>query len=156
MTRLLALLLPVLLVGCAPKFVTPPTVPPGEARVEELPLPPDGMTEPLPEGIPTEERIEAVEAGDEASFAGLLVSEAVAVRYDLLRVRYPELRVRYEQDRKVWAAHRELYETRLQLADKAIRDLQPSWWERNAVSLGLLGGVTLGVLATVAAATAAN
>jgi hypothetical protein len=144
------------LAACTPKFVTPPTVPPGEARVELQPLPPDALAEMLPEGIPDDNRVEALEEKDKAPFAGVLVGEGVAARHALLRARYPELRVRYEQDRKVWAAHRELYETRLHLADKAIHDLQPSWWDRNAFSLGLLGGISLGVLTGVAAAAASN
>lgn len=151
-----AALLLLVVAACTPKFVTPPTVPPGEARVEQQPLPPDAMIEGLPEGIPEDDRIEALEAQNRAPFAGVLLGEGAAARYAILKSRYPELRVRYEQDRKVWAAHRELYEVRLQLADKAIHDLQPSWWDRNAFSLGLLGGVTLGVLTGVAAAAVAN
>jgi hypothetical protein len=146
-----ALLLAVMLVGCAPKFVTTPTVPPGEARVEVLPLPPDGRSEPLPEGFADDQRVEAVEEGGKAPFSGLLFGEGRAARGDLVLTRYAELRTRYEQDRKVWEAHRELYETRLRLADEAIRDLQPGWWERNALSLGVVGGLVLGVVVGVTA-----
>ena len=135
----------VALAACTPKFVTPPTVPPGEARVELQPLPPDAMVEALPEGIPEDDRIEALEEKDKAPFAGVLVGEGVAARYALLRARYPELRVRYEQDRKVWGAHRTLYEERLRLADLAIQDLQPSWWDLNKLSIGFLGGVLGGL-----------
>ena len=155
-TRAVALLLLPVLVACAPRYTTPPTVPPGESRVEDQTLPPDAQTEPLPEGIPDDQRVEPMEEGQPAPFPGVLLGEGRSARLSIVDSRYDELRVRYEQDRRVWSAQRELYETRLALADKAIRDLQPSWWQRNALSLGILGGVTLGVLATVAAASATN
>lgn len=142
--------------GCSLKYVTPPTVPPGEARVEERVLPPDPETEPLPEGIPDDQRVESMEKGDKAPFDGLLIGEGKAARASNYKTRYIELRTYYTSDRKVWAAHRELYETRLVLADKAIRDLQPSWWDRNAASLGVIGGLVLGVALTAAGVALAN
>ncbi len=142
--------------GCSLKYVTPATVPPGEARVEDRALPPDPATEPLPEGIPEDQRAEALDQGDKAPFSGLLIGEGKAARALNFKIRYVELRADYIADRKVWAAHRELYETRLVLADKAIRDLQPSWWDRNAASLGVIGGLVLGVALTGAAAALAN
>jgi hypothetical protein len=62
----------------------------------------------------------------------------------LFKIRYRELRTNYVADRKVFAAHRELYETRLELADKAIQKLQPSWWDQHKTELGVLGGFILG------------
>jgi hypothetical protein len=50
----------------------------------------------------------------------------------------------------VWAAHRELYEKRLQLADQAIQKLQPTWWERHKLQLGVVGGFVLGSALTIA------
>lgn len=133
-----------LLSGCGIKYVLPPTVPPGEARVEARVLPPDPETEPLPDGIPNDQRVEALEAGDIAPFPGSLIGEGKAAKILNYKIRYVELRADYVADRKVWAAHRELYETRLVLADKAIKDLQPSWWDRNQLLFGVVGGVLLG------------
>jgi hypothetical protein len=148
--RSATILLMLLAFGCGTKYVLPPTVPPGEARVEERPLPPDPATEPLPAGMVEENKVEGLEQGDPAPFPGILVSEDRATRDGYFRIRYPELRKQYEGDQQVWKAHRELYETRLVLADQAIRDLQPTWWERNAFSLGLFGGSVLGTALTVA------
>lgn len=144
------------LFACTPKYVTPATVPPGEARVEQTPLPPDAQTEALPPEFGTDQRSEGLEVGVKSPFSGILLGEALAARYQLIDTRYKELRVVATQDRAVWKAHRELYETRLQLADKAIRDLQPGWWERNAFSLGIVSGTFLGVMAGIAVALMAE
>lgn len=112
-------------------------------------MPSDAQTVPLPEGIPDDQRVEAIEQGVAAPFPGVLMGEGRAARLSLVSTGYDEMRVLYEQDKKVWTAQRELYETRLALADKAIHDLQPSWWTQHAFSLGLVGGLTLGVAAAV-------
>lgn len=151
-----ALIVALAVTGCSLKYVTPATVPPGEARVEDRPLPPDPETEVLPEGIPNDQRVEPMEKGDKATFDGLLIGEGKAAKFERYNSRYKELRVDYLADRKVWAAHRELYETRLIQADKAIHELQPSWWDRNAASLGVIGGLVLGVAMTAAGVALAN
>jgi hypothetical protein len=170
--RHIALVLALASSACVNKYVTPPTVPVGEKRVEAIPLPPDPATEDmgtfckssgLPESPPcpdaaalNDQRVEPLEQGDPAPFAGLIFGEGRVYRDGLYRIRYRELRSNYEADRKVWVAHRELYETRLGLADKAIRDLQPNWWERNAFTLGVFGGTTLGIVMSVAIFAVAN
>jgi hypothetical protein len=155
--RHIALVLALASSACVNKYVTPPTVPVGEKRVEAIPLPPDPATEDmgtfckssgLPESPPCPD---AAALNDQRVFG-----EGRVYRDGLYRIRYRELRSNYEADRKVWVAHRELYETRLGLADKAIRDLQPNWWERNAFTLGVFGGTTLGIVMSVAIFAVAN
>ena len=144
--------------ACGGVQSTRPTVPDTVVkRVEQQPLPPDPADEPLPDGIPPGEWVEPVEAGACAGKAppcpeksGILVSEARAVRDAKYRVRYKELRKNYEADRVVWGAHRELYEERLKLADREIQDLQPNWWDRNKLQIGVVGGVIIGIATSVA------
>lgn len=150
--RPLVLLLPLFL-ACASTLPTPPTV--AEAkRVEVAPLPPDPQEDKLDAAIPKGEWVEPQEASSCTpgcpAKSGILVSEERAVRDGLYRIRYRELRTNYTADRKVWAAHRELYEKRLQLADQAIQKLQPTWWERHKLQLGVVGGFVLGSALTIA------
>jgi hypothetical protein len=153
------LIVVLLLWGCTPPPALLPTVR-VDKRVEEEVLPPDPQTEPL-EGIPSEEWVLALEAGACAgvtgtcpSRSGILMSEGSAARFGLFKLRYIELRKLFEEDRLVWRAHRELYEERLKLADKAIQDLQPSWWDRHKGELGLVGGFLLGAATTIAIVSA--
>jgi hypothetical protein len=153
-----------LVCACAGYKPYVPTVPEGTKRVESTPLPPDPAKEPLPDGFAKGEWVEPLEAGScldkkgettaEAvpcpARSGIAVSEERAYRDGLYRVRYKELRTTCEADRQVWGAHRELYEGRLKLADQAIQDLQPKWWDRHKFQIGTIGGIILGVAATVA------
>lgn len=145
---------------------TPPTVPTTlTSRVEERALPVDPGEEALPQGIPVAEWVEPQEAG--ACFdqrgtvqpgvglpcparAGILVSEGRAARDGLYRVRYRELRTHYQGDRQVWMVQRELYETRLRLADQRIREMQPTWWQQNgayvALGVGLVAGLGVSIV----------
>jgi hypothetical protein len=143
-----------------------PTVPNSVIkRVEERELPPDPGEEKIPEEIPKGNWVEPIEKGECLdvngtpdpdtvrpcpSKSGIAVSEERAFRDGLYRVRYKQLRKLYVADRDVWSAHRELYEERLKLADKAIHDLQPSWFDRNKMQLGVIGGVVLGIATSVA------
>lgn len=150
--RPFVLLLPLFL-ACASTLPTPPTVP-VEKRAEEQPLPADPEEEKLDPNVPKGVWVEPQEANSCATGcpakSGILVSEERAVRDGLYRIRYRELRTNYTADRKVWAAHRELYEKRLQLADQAIQKLQPTWWERHKLQLGVVGGFVLGSALTIA------
>ena len=156
--RLLSLACACALVGaCASYKPYMPTVPEGTKRVEVTPLPPDPAEEPLPDGFAKGEWVEPLEAGgclDQPQpcpkRSGIAVSEERAWRDGLFRLRYKELRRAYEADRSVWGAHRELYEERLKLADHAIQDLQPSWWERHDWQIGVMGGIIAGVATTIA------
>jgi len=155
MTRHLVFSALLVLTACRPLLPTAPTVPPGERRVEDTPLPPDPKDLPvvLPEGGDSTEWTESIEVGQHVDRAGILISEGYAGRVALFKIGYKELRTYYEADRSVWRAHRDLYETRLRLGDVAIQELQPSWWDNNKFSLGVMGGfvvgtaVVLGVLA---------
>jgi hypothetical protein len=135
-----------------------------ERRIEEEALPPNPETEPLEGNFPPEEWVEPIEIGmctrpstptrpsspaPCPDKSGILVSEAKAARLTLTKFRYAELRKLFESDIVVWKAHRELYEERLKLADRAIQDLQPSWWDRHKGELGLVGGFLLGAAATL-------
>ena len=149
-----------LLASCATPPVTPPTIPPGNGRVEETALPDDATKATLPPGTPAGDWVEALEAGscwdikgvkvpDAATpcpaRSGIVISEERAARSILIKRGYDELRNIYQADRRVWREQRNLYETRLQLADKAIRDLQPDWLQRHALTLGAVGGFLVGV-----------
>lgn len=155
------------MVACAgPPRAYVPTVPDSVMkRVEGRELPPDPATESLPEGLPAGDWVEPIEKGecldDDGTpdlsaprpcplRSGIAVSEERAYRDGLFRARYRELRENYKADRMVWGAHRELYETRLEAADKVIQNLQPNWWDRNKLQLGLVGGVVLGIATTIA------
>jgi hypothetical protein len=145
------LILALFLAACGP-LPTPPTVAESK-RVELAPLPPDPAEEKLEGNVPRGDWVEPQEANSCTAGcpakAGILVSEERAVRDGLYRVRYRELRLTYTADRQVWQAHRELYEKRLQLADQAIQKLQPSWWDRHKVALGVIGGFVLGSALTI-------
>lgn len=142
-----------------------------EKRVETRPLPPDPATEALPPGTPPGDWAQAQEVGECfdkngkalpgapspcPAKAGLLLSEAKVARDVMYRIRYPELRKSYEADRAVWAAQRELYETRLNDAQKALHDAEPNWFQRNAGQLGVVGGFVLGAGMAVAIVFAVN
>jgi len=153
-------------VACAGPRVYVPTVPDSVIkRVEERELPPDPEKEKIPEEIPKGEWVEPINKGECLDTAGtpdteatrpcpakdgIAMSEETAYRSGLIKIRYRELRKTYEADRMVWSAHRELYEERLKLADKAIHDLQPTWWDRNKLQFGVVGGLVLGVATSVA------
>ena len=173
MMRAFAVLL-VLSVGCAsaPKVVTEPTV--AERKwAEERDLPPDPGEEELPEGLGPDFPPEAVEVGqcspDEAEGseeaqgpcpdkAGILISEQKAARIKLYQIRYKELRKTYEADRSLWRAHRELYETKLELALKELKRTEEraerSWWEKHDGTIGLGVGVVVGSALAVGIAAA--
>lgn len=154
------------LAACAGPRIQVPTVPDSVIkRVEARELPPDPAVEPIPDSIPSGDWVVSIEKGEclDASGtpevgatnpcpakAGLVISEERAYRSALYRIRYRELRKTYESDRMVWSAHRELYEERLKLAGKALEDMQPNWLDRNKLSLGLMGGVVLGIATSVA------
>jgi len=158
--------IPVLILACAcatPRVVAPTVAP--EHQFEKEPLPPDPETEKLDGNIPAGDWVEPLEAGSCVdgsgkpvagapkpcpARSGIALSEAKSARFGLYKIRYKELRVDYESDRKVWAAQRELYEKRLQLADQAIQDLQPTWWDRHKAEFGVIGGFMLGTVMTVA------
>lgn len=153
-------------VGCAGPRPYVPTVPESATkRVEKAPLPPDPAEEELPAEVSKGDWVEPLEEADCLnsdgtprkgaprpcpSRSGIAVSEERAFRDAKYRIRYRELRRNYEADREVWGAHRELYEERLKLADQAIQDLQPSWWDRHKFQLGVIGGIVLGVASSVA------
>lgn len=162
MRKLLAVLA---LVGCTSAPPLPPTIP-EERRVELEPLPPDPEDEVLPANVPTVEWVEPLEVN--ACFDpstgkavnkpcpaknGIAMSEAKAIKLGFYKIRYREMRTNYASDRKVFGAQRELYETRLKLADKAIQDLQPSWLDKHKAELGIFGGFILGVGTVIAAQT---
>jgi hypothetical protein len=153
--RYLALILPLFL-ACAGTLPTTPTVPVGEKRVETVPLPPDPEAEKLADNVPRGDWVEPQEAGSCApspacpAKAGILVSEERASRDALFRIRYRELRTNYVSDQKVWGAQRALYEERLKLADQAIQQAQPGWFQRHGFQLGVVGGFLLGSVLTIA------
>lgn len=119
-------------------------------------LPPDPEAQPLPKNIPPDEWVESIEAREIAPRPGILLSEARSYRDGLYRIYYKALRDLDQQDRKVWGTHRALYENRLGEALTEIERLQPNWWERNALVVGLASGFVLGTLATIGVVAVVN
>lgn len=145
-----------MVVSCTSVTPLPPTIP-AEHRVENDPVPPDPETETLDPKMSSADWVEPLDSGSCHDAAGRLLvkpcptrsgiamSESKAARFGLFKIRYRELREVLIADRKVFGAQREVYETRLQLADKAIRDLQPGWIDQHKAELGLIGGFVLGI-----------
>lgn len=136
-----------------------------DRRPETRPLPPDPSAETLPTGTQTNaDWVEPLEAGSCLDAqgrpladaprpcpvrSGIAVGEARAARDAMYRIRYRELRLVYESDREVWGVQRSLYEGQLGRADQHIRSLQPSWFQQNALGLGIAGGFMLGAAACI-------
>lgn len=118
-------------------------------RPESKPLPPNPREEKLDGEFSMPEWVEAIEQGEAAPRAGILISESRAARDALFRARYDELRRYYDADRMVWGAHRAYYEERLSKADVEIQRLQPTWWSSHAESIFLVGGILVGMAATI-------
>lgn len=161
--RHIAFLAAIWLAGCATTQAAPTIPNKPSSRVEAQPLPPDPETEEV-EGLDPADWVVPLEAascidsnGDVTEEAtrpcpdrsGIAVSEGRAVRDKLYRIRYKELRLNYEADRKVWAAQRELYEQRLQDANKLLEEAQPSWFQQHALEIGVLSGSVLGAAMAV-------
>lgn len=132
--------------GCASAPAPlPPTVP-VDRRSEEVALPPDPKDTKIPDAenwqIP-------LEVGNCAEKPGIFISEAKAERCRLYKIRYDELRTNYVADRSAWKAQRELYETRLVLADTEIQKLQPGWFQRHGFYVGGTLGFVLGVVTVI-------
>jgi hypothetical protein len=148
----------IFMIGCGGFAPYKPTVPDSaRKRIEVRPLPPDPATEKLPEGFPKGDWVipyEAKECREKPEecpqISGILISESRAYFDAMYRVRYKELRKTFEADRSVMGVHRELYESRLELADREIQNLQPGWWDRHKFQIGVVGGIVLGVAASVA------
>jgi hypothetical protein len=130
--------------------------------VERRPLPVHPEAEALPESIPKGESVEPLEAAscvDEAgklqgsgacpARSGLLISEERAFRDALFRIRYKEMRSLYDADRQVWGAQRELYEERVSSLHDALRQAQPTFFEKYALQFGVVGGFLIGAGLTV-------
>jgi hypothetical protein len=131
----------------------PPAIPKAK-WVEEKPLGEDAAKTklPLPKGADATERVEAIEEGAAAPFAGVVVNEARALRDAQFRIAYPGMRERYEADRGVFSAHRLFYETQLAQAEDEVSKLQPSWWDEHKGDLAFVGGFILGAALTAGAA----
>ena len=169
-TRWTALLM-VWLVGCA-TAAQPQYLVHTDHQPETRALPADPATEPLPSGAPANsDFVEPSEPGSCLDAqghiaadaprpcpnrAGIVVGETRAVRDGLFRLRYRELRVLYEADRQVWTAHRTLYEGQLQRADQHIQSLRPTWWQNNALGLGIGCGFLVGAVSVIAVLAVTN
>lgn len=140
-----------------------------EAR--ELPVDPDH--ESIPEGYDTtlgEDHVEPMEEGscipahgitvpasddDQVipgpcpTWGGIAISETRAARDAMYRIRYRELRRTFEADRRVWSAHRELYESQVAEDRREIEHLQPTWWDRHGLAVGVAGGFILGAATAI-------
>jgi hypothetical protein len=154
--RTLLPLVVVFLVACGGFKPTVPTVPDDvRKRVELRELPEDPAEITLPDGLPPGDWVVAYESKLCEMVGchdkdGLVVSEERAWRDAMYRIKYRELRRFYRADQTVWDVHRELYETRLMLADQEIQRLQPSWWDKNKLQFGVVGGLIMGIATSVA------
>lgn len=132
---------------------------PTVTKIEQTPLPIKPASMPIPVEIEKDGYwVMPLEAGSCTPAApvtitkpcpaksGILESEAHAIKDQQYRISYDELRQLYEADIKVWGAQRELYEATLKQQQETIEKLQPSWYDQNALTIGLVGGFLLGTL----------
>jgi hypothetical protein len=143
---MMRLLLPLLLCACASQTgytrMALPVVP-LQGRPEDVEMPPNPLDEPVSMEFPNPSLVEPIEEGEIASTSGLLVGEGWFVRHQNLKVRYKELRALREADFLIWKAHRRLYEEQIALADQALADVQPQWWEQYVPTVCFFGGVVV-------------
>ena len=111
------------------------------ARPEEIEMPPNPLEEPVSNEFPNPTLVEPVSEGDVAISDGLLVGEGWFVRHQNLKARYKELRALRDADFLLWKAHRKLYEEQIALADEALANAQPQWWEQYVPTACFVGGV---------------
>ena len=144
-------LIPVLVFACssAPKQA-PSYFIEADRWPETKPLPVvDSDTLPLPPKLDPIESSQALEKGIVAPSSGILISEAKAWRLAQSRIEAKALRSDWIADREVWVAHRAVYESTIQNMAEQIRNLQPSWFDENKISIGLGGGFILGAVTVV-------
>ena len=146
------LILAGLLSACSPVSTggLPPLVDPSRhVEKEKLAVPPE--EERVPVEIPRGLWVEALEANDPSHPAGILVSEEKAWLLALYQIKYKELREKTEANNDVISAQRGLYEHTVASLRTQVRDLQPSWYDRNkGVLWGVVGSaITAGVILSV-------
>jgi hypothetical protein len=98
--------------------------------------------------VPASEKARIIE-GPCPTWGGIAVSEARAARNAMYRIRYKELRRTFEADRRVWSAHREVYEAQVARDRQEIERLQPTWWDRHGVAVGVAGGFIIGAATAI-------
>lgn len=96
----------------------------------------------------------AISEGQESPHDAICLTEPLAVEYREFRIGYGYLHDLYLSDQTVWTAHREVYETKIQLLQDEVEDLQPTWWEKNDGHIMGAAGFILGTVATIAVAFA--
>lgn len=113
-----------------------------------------GLTE-LPERIPVKKwdkgTIVAVEQGTQVPFSGILMIEPRAVEAGEVRIAYDKLYAIADINRKLTVAVVKVADRQLEDADKQIDQLRAknnSWWTRNSLSIGVVGGFVIGVSLT--------
>ncbi len=89
-----------------------------------------------------------VEKGKEAKIGGLIFPTKKAMEYAKLKIRYEELYSIATVNKKLATTTVDIANKKINEADKEIdrlRGKQDSWWNRNKVVIGVLGGFTVGV-----------
>jgi hypothetical protein len=103
----------------------------------------------------TEERGSfAIGEGDVSPHDAICLTESLAVEYREFRIGYDYLQNLYRADQVVWTAHREVYETKIQMLEDEVKDSEPSWWEKNDGPVMGAAGFILGTVTTIAVAFA--
>ena len=107
-----------------------------------MPLPDRPDLEPLPEDV--NYAVPLLE-GTPAPQDGILLSPEKTKYYIGFKLNYDKLRGLYDKDRLVWQQQRIYYEETIKESNKQIVNLQPTWWEENKLTTGVVGGILIGV-----------
>jgi len=152
-------------IGCNHKQTTTKPLFSSEQIIEKNTLPEDPKNKPLPDGIPKDDWVVSLEAGqciDSNGIytptatrpcpdkSGIFISEARAIKQVQYIEEYNKLRTDYEASRKLWEVQREVYESELQNRQNQIDAAHKNWFQENSFSLGSLSGLILGIAVTSA------
>lgn len=133
----------VLMVGCssAPKIPTTPSIAKRYKDVTELPK--QLIKKEWPRGT-----IQPLKKGNPALFDGIIFIEKRAFEAGRLRIAYDELYRIAEINRRFINVVIKVSDDALRKADievRRLRALRNSWWSRNKLSIGLVGGFVIGI-----------
>ncbi len=115
-------------------------------KVEDRKLPPRPDEKPIPAG---KDWVVPLAKDKLAPKDGVLISAEKAVRAAKYKERYNEIRSLYDLDRHVWRSTRVIQEAQRKQANQVIKDLTPSWWQRNKGVLGWTSGTVIGAAMTI-------
>lgn len=93
-------------------------------------------------------KVTPIEKGQESKVSGLIFSTKKAMEYAKLKIKYEELYSIASVNKKLATTTVDIANKKINEADKEInrlRNKRDSWWSKNKVTIGVLGGFTVGV-----------